>query len=202
MFEPSIIVAFITGVLGPIIVLVVKHYLDKYKKSDIVADTLITSEKITNKLEHIKHEFGADRVWLTQFHNGGHFYPTGKSIAKFSMVYETVEAGVKSIQSSFQNIPVSLFSKSINTLLENNVIEIPDFKDESVATYGLKYIAEESECKSAYYFAIKTIDERFIGVISVEYTKRKTKLDQESINHLANHATAIGGVLNTHLHKN
>ena len=64
---------------------------------------------------------------------------------------------------------------------------------------GLKYVAEESNCKSSYLFAIKTIEEKFIGVLSVDFTKRKTKLDIESINHLQNHATAIGGVLMTYL---
>jgi hypothetical protein len=200
--DSTIIVAFITGVLGPLLLLAAKYYFDKYKKkTDMVAETLLTSERVTTKLDHIKDEFGADRVWLAQFHNGGHFYPTGKSIAKFSIVYETVDVNVKSIQSNFQNIPVSLFSRAINQLLENDVIEIPDYKDETIATYGLKYVAEESNCKSAYFFAVKTIDEKFIGIICVEYTKKKTKLDTESINHLANHATAIGGVLAIHLNK-
>lgn len=200
--DSTIIVAFITGVLGPLLILAAKFYFDKYKKrADVVAETLETSERITTKLDHIKDEFSADRVWLAQFHNGGHFYPTGKSIAKFSIVYETVDINVKSIQTNFQNIPVSLFSRPINQLLENDVIEIPDYKDETVATYGLKYIAEESGCKSAYFFAVKTIDEKFIGIICVDYTKKKTKLDVESINHLANHATAIGGVLAVHLNK-
>ena len=45
-------------------------------------------------------------------------------MAKFSIMYETVGAGVNSIQSNFNNIPVNLFSKSINYLLENDVIEI------------------------------------------------------------------------------
>lgn len=200
--DSTIIVAFITGVLGPLLLLAAKYYFDKYKKkTDMVAETLLTSERVTTKLDHIKDEFGADRVWLAQFHNGGHFYPTGKSIAKFSIVYETVDINVKSIQSNFQNIPVSLFSRAINQLLENDVIEIPDYKDETIATYGLKYVAEESNCKSAYFFAVKTIDEKFIGIICVEYTKKKMKLDTESINHLTNHATAIGGVLAIHLNK-
>jgi hypothetical protein len=200
--DSTIIVAFITGVLGPLLLLAAKYYFDKYKKkTDMVTETLLTSERVTTKLDHIKDEFGADRVWLAQFHNGGHFYPTGKSIAKFSIVYETVDINVKSIQNNFQNIPVSLFSRSINQLLENDVIEIPDYKDETIATYGLKYVAEESNCKSAYFFAVKTIDEKFIGIICVEYTKKKMKLDTESINHLTNHATAIGGVLAIHLNK-
>jgi hypothetical protein len=200
--SPEIIVAFITGVLGPISIMFVKNYLDKKKKKpDLVQETLKVSELITSRIEHIREEFKADRVWITQFHNGGNFYPTGKSMAKFSIMYETVGTGVNSIQSNFNNIPVNLFSKSINQLLENDVIEIPDFKDETVSTFGLKYIAEESNCKSGYLFAIKSIDEKFIGTLGLDYSKRKTKLDMESINHLQVHATALGGVLMTHLSK-
>ena len=65
----------------------------------------------------------------------------------------------------------------------------------------LKYIAEENGCKSGYLFAIKSIDEKFIGTLGLDFTKRKTKLDMESINHLQVHATALGGVLMSHLSK-
>ena len=193
-------IAFVTGVLGPISVILLKNFLDKRKqKPDMVRETLKVSELINQKIEHIKEEFNVDRVWVTQFHNGGNFYPTGKSMAKFSIMYEAVHPGVSSVQNNFHNIPVNLFSKSINELLQNDSIEIPDFKDESIATYGLKYIAEESGCKSGYLFAIKTIDGKFIGTLGLDYTKRKTKLDMESINHLMVHASSIGGVLMTHL---
>lgn len=198
----EVIVAFITGVLGPIALLYVKNVLDKRKtKPDMVMETLKVSELVTSKIDHIKEEFKADRVWVTQFHNGGHFYPTGKSMAKFSVIYESVNIGVGSIQTGFQNIPVNLFSKSINQLLENDVIEIPDFKDETIATYGLKYAAEESGCKSSYLFSVKTIEGKFIGTLGLDFTKRKTKLDMESINHLLVHATSIGGVLMGHLNE-
>jgi hypothetical protein len=192
-------IAFVTGVIGPILVLFVKNRLEKKEKPDMVTETLRVSELVTHKIEHIKEEFNADRVWITQFHNGGNFYPTGKSMAKFSIMYETVHPGVPSVQGNFHNIPVNLFSKSINELLQNDVIEIPDYKDESIATFGLKYIAEDTNCKSGYLFAIKTIDDKFIGTLGLDYTKRKTKLDIEAVNHLMVHATSLGGVLMTHL---
>ena len=196
----GIVIAFISGVIGPIGVLYLKHLLDKRKvKPDMVKDTLRVSELVTTKIEHIKDEFKADRVWITQFHNGGNFYPTGKSMAKFSIMYETVNPGISSLQSNFHNIPVNLFSKSINELLVNESIEISDFKDETIATFGLKYIAEDTGCKSGYLFAIKTIDDNFIGCLGLDYTKRKTKLDEEAIKHLQVYATSLGGVLMTHL---
>lgn len=197
----GIVIAFISGVLGPIGVMLVKHKINKKEKPDTVKETLKVAELVTHRIEHIKDEFKADRVWITQFHNGGNFYPTGKSMAKFSIIYETVSSGVHSIQSNFHSIPVNLFSKSINELLINDVIEIPDYKDESIATFGLKYIAEENGCKSGYLFAIKTIGDKFIGTLGIEYTKRKTKLDMESINHLQVHASSLGGVLMNHLNQ-
>ena len=196
----SIIVAFITGVIGPLLVLFIKNKLDKKsEKPDMVLETLKVSELIMSKIEHIKEEFKAERVWVAQFHNGGNFYPTGKSMAKFSIIYESVSSNVSSIQSNFHNIPVNLFSKSINQLLLNDTIEISDFKDETIATYGLKYIADDTGCKSAYLFGIKSIEGKFIGILGIDYTKRKTKLEDESVNNLLIQATSIGGVLMTHL---
>jgi hypothetical protein len=197
-----IIIAFITGVIGPILAIYIKNRIESSKpKPDFMIDALKIGEQITNKIESIREEMKADRVWIIQFHNGGHFYPTGKSIAKFSMLYETVGSGADSIQTSFQNIPVNLFSKSINQLLEKDTIEIPDFKDEKVATYGLKYVAEESGCKSGYLFSIKNIDDKFIGIMGVDYTRKKTKLDAEGCSQLRIHANIIGGALMNHLNK-
>jgi hypothetical protein len=196
----SIVIAFITGVIGPVLLIYIKSKLENKKvKPDMVRETLRVSELVTHKIEDIKDEFKSDRVWITQFHNGGNFYPTGKSMAKFSIMYETVNPGISSVQSNFHNIPVNLFSKSINQLLSNDVIEISDYKDETIATFGLKYIAEDTGCKSGYLFAIKTIDDKFIGCLGLDYTKRKTKLDEESIKHLQVYATSLGGVLMTHL---
>ena len=143
-----VIVAFITGVLGPILVLYIKNIIDKKNPNDMVRDTLRVSELVTTKIEQIKDEFDSDRVWITQFHNGGSFYPTGKSMAKFSIIYESVAPGATSIQSNFHNIPVNLFSKSINQLLENDLIEVPDYKDEVIHTFGLRYVAQDTGCKS------------------------------------------------------
>lgn len=195
----EITIAFITGVISPVTILLLKSKLGKKEKPDMVTEALMVSEMVTNKIEEIREDMKADRVWVTQFHNGGHFYPTGKSIAKFSIIYETVNTGVSSIQNNFQNIPVNLFSKSLNRLVVSNTIEIGDYKDETISTYGLRYIAEESGCKSTYLFAIKTIEGKFIGVMGIDYTKRKTNLDGDTINDITIQATTLGGVLMNHL---
>ena len=192
----EVIVAFITGILGPILIIITNKLVAKSrKKPDIIKETLKECELIVSKIEHIRDEFKADRVWVAQFHNGGNYYPTGKSMAKFSIVYEVVNVGVTSIQSNFQSIPVNLFSRSINQLLENDTILIPDFKDETIATYGLKYIAEDTGCKSGYLFSIKSIDDKFVGILGIDYTKRKTKLEPDNISQMSNYSATLGGVL-------
>lgn len=195
----ELIIAFITGVISPVTVILLKNRLDKRNKPDMVEEALQVSELVTNKIDEIREDLKADRVWVTQFHNGGHFYPTGKSITKFSVMYESVNTGVSSMQSNFQNIPVHLFSKSMNQLVNSDTIKIPDYKDETIATYGLKYIAEDTGCKSGYLFAIKTIDDKFIGVLGVDYTKKKVNLDDDTINNIMIHASSLGGVLMNHL---
>lgn len=197
----QVIVAFITGVLGPLIVLYFKNRWEKNSSKDVIRETLKLSELVTTKIEQIKEEFEADRVWIAQFHNGGNFYPTGKSMAKFSIIYEVVGLNTISIQNNFQNIPVNLFSKAMNQLLVEDVISISDFKDETIATYGLKYVAEETGCKSAYIFSIKTIEDKFIGLIGIDYTQEPVVLDENTIHHATNRAAALGGVLSDGLKK-
>ena len=198
----TIWVAIIGGVIGPIIVLASNWYLNNKlgkKKKDMVTEALEVGELVTNRLDQIKEEYQADRVWLSQFHNGGHFYPTGKSIAKFSIFYETVSTNAPSLQLSLKNIPVALFSKSFNKLLSDDMIIISDFKDENISTYGLRHIAEEYKNKSQYLFAIKNFEGRFIGILGVDYTAEKLTLTEEEIEELLRTSISLGGVLSNHL---
>lgn len=194
------IIALITAIFGPIAVHYVQVLMKKKEKKDLIKDSLKTSVVIENKIDQIREEYEADRVWVSQFHNGGNFYPTGKSIQKFSMFYESVSLDTLSIKFNFQNIPVSLFSRSIHHLSENNKISIPDVSIQD-DYHGLKFIAEENKCKSTYQFAIKTISGKFIGIVGLEYTKQKKLLTEYEINNLVVQATTIGGVLNNILPK-
>jgi hypothetical protein len=199
----ALLSAGLTSIVGPILVHFIQLYtLNRQKnETDLIKESLETNILVENKIDEIKEKYKTDRVWVAQFHNGGYFYPTGKSIQKFSICYETVTLDVSSIKMSFQNIPVSLFSKSINQLSENDVVLIPDFKDNIVETYGLKYIAEETGCKSGYLVAIRSIDGRFIGMLGIDYVKHKTKLTEDKIASLEIEASAIGGVLMNLLNK-
>ena len=198
----TIWVAIIGGIIGPIIVLTSKWYLDNKlgkKKRDMVTDALEVGEQVTTKLDQIREDYEADRVWISQFHNGGHFYPTGKSIAKFSIFYETVTPSASSLQLTLKNIPVALFSKSFNELSSKGAIAISDFEDETIATFGLKYFAAEYGTKSQYLFAIKNFEGKFIAIMGVDYTINKHRLKTKEIEDLVHTSIALGGVLSNHL---
>ena len=50
-----------------------------------------------------------------------------------------------------------------------------------------------------YLFAIKSIEGKFIGVLGLDYTKKKVKLDHDTTNGVMVDVSSIGGVLMNHL---
>ena len=123
----EIVSAFFTGVLGPLALFIAGKYLkisNPLKKSPTVEpkpkcpvkESIDANQLIDDQLDFIMDELECDRVWLTQFHNGGHFYPTGKSIQKFSTFYEHITPEAPSIKHIYQNIPVSIFNRPLSAL--------------------------------------------------------------------------------------
>ena len=119
----TILVALITAVIGPAVVEWVKAKLKKEEtKESPVKEAIDLNSLVDNQLEHLMDELGCDRIWIGQFHNGGHFYPTGKSIQKFSIFYEKLTPNTSTIQHVFQQIPVSLFPKALSKLYKDTGI--------------------------------------------------------------------------------
>ena len=197
----EIIGAFLTGVVGPVLYLVVQKYLlkEKNKSRDIVKENITSVSLISDELEQIREEFKGDRVWIAQFHNGGNFYPTGKSIQKFSIFYEVNKAGVSSIAHTFSNIPCSLYPKAFEHMMGGKGIFINDYKDPKVATYGLKGAAESVGTKATYLVPLFTLDEKYIGNIGVDFVSKKKRLTKDEWEHLQIRAGRIAGYISSHL---
>lgn len=195
--------AFLTGVVGPIMYLLISRYLqkEKLKKKDVVKDTIQNTMIIEDELEEIREEFKSDRAWISQFHNGGNFYPTGKSIQKFSIFYEVAKKGVSSVSHVFNNIPCSLYPKAFDHMLNGDQkgIFVPDYNDPKIATYGLKGAAESVGTKSSYVIPLFTLDEKFVGSLGIDYVGRKKKITKAEWEHLQIKAGRIAGYLSSHL---
>lgn len=195
--------AFITGIVGPILYfLFTRMYRDmKDKQTDKVRETVKNTSIIENELEEIRIEFEADRVWLAQFHNGGNFYPTGKSIQKFSIFYEVIKPGISSIVHTYSNIPTSLYSKTFSHLMKDEGIFISDFEDETVSTFGLKSYSESTASQSCYILPLFSLDDKFMGMIGVDFVIDKEELTKDEWEHFQIYAGRIAGYLSNYLDK-
>jgi hypothetical protein len=200
----ELLAAFLTGVVGPILYLIISKYqqVQRDKGRDIIKEAIVDITQINNEIEEIREEFKGDRVWISQFHNGGNFYPTGKSIQKFSIFYEVTKAGVSSVSHTFNNIPCSLYPKTFEHMMGGQGIYINDYSDPKVATYGLKEAAKSVGTKSTYMMPLFTLDEKFLGSIGVDFVTKKKRLTKDEWEHLQIKAGRIAGYLSTSLVNN
>jgi len=199
----ELLAAFLTGVVGPIAYFFVSQYFARQrdKGRDKVKECINEATLINDELEQIREEFKADRVWITQFHNGGNFYPTGKSIQKFSVFYEVAKKGISTVSHTFKNIPTSLYPKAFEHMMDGNGLFIPDYKNPKVATYGLKGAAESVGTKASFLIPLFTLDEKYLGQIGMDYVSKKKKLSKDEWEHFQIKAGRVAGYLSTHLAK-
>lgn len=197
----TVVVALITAVIGPSILEIVKS---KIRKSEEVDDPMVFEMEaditIYEQLKVLQDAIHADRIWVTQFHNGGHFYASGMSIKKFSIFYEVVSPGTSLIQQQFQNTPTSFFSRSLMEIYENDELEVSDMEDTEITTYGLRDTAKDTGCKSLFMVCLKTPSGKFHGSLGVEFVKEARSFTEEEKEEIRTAAAYISGTLAT-IHK-
>jgi len=194
----TVITALITAILGPIFVEWVKVKLNSKKRSDILGEAINTDEKVDHQLELIMEELECDQIYIAQFHNGGHFYPTGKSIQKFSIFYEVTTPDAPSIKNVFQNIPASLFSKPLALLYEKGEIDVEDTTTMGTEL-GLESFCPNNVYKSVYLLNLTDLNDRIIGVMGIYYTEKKHKITKDEWIFIRQKMGAIGNLLSNYL---
>ena len=197
----SIATAFIVSAIGPTVVEWAKLKLAKKEPfSDPVKAELIKSCIIDREIETIMDTLGADRVWISQFHNGGKFLHSTKSIQKFSIFHEVNVSGVSPVAHTFRNIPASLYSRAFDELLKNGSIFIADFQDETIATFGLKGGAEAVGTRASYVFALFNLGtNEFMGTLGVDWVKKPKQLKQDQLAYLSAEANRLSGYISNFL---
>jgi hypothetical protein len=196
----TILVALITAVIGPAVLEWVKAKLKKEEnKNSSVKEAIDVNELIDNQLDQLLEELGCDRIWIGQFHNGGHFYPTGKSIQKFSIFYEKLTPSTSAIQHVFQQIPVSLFPKALSKLYKDGELSVVNYNTDE--TYDLSMFSKDYGTKSFYMLAIDDLDEHFIGVMGIAFNDKEHKLSKEEWIFIRQKVGAIGSLLTDYLYK-
>ena len=194
----TILVALITAVFGPIIVNWVKLKMEKKSTSTPMFDALETSTLVDVQLDTILEELECDRVWIAQFHNGGHFYPTGKSIQKFSIFYEKCTPDTPNIQNTFQNIPVSLFPRVLSKVYKDNELYVSDVENDK-DTYGLEFFTNQCDTKAACIVGLHSLDDHLIGIMGISF-KEPHHLEKEKWIFLRQKVGVIGTLLSEYLY--
>ena len=191
-----VVIALITSVLGPVLLEWVKAKVDK-KKADPLPESIRYNEQIEHQLDLMLDELECDQIFIAQFHNGGHFYPTGKSIQKFSIFYEVLNPNIESVKNIYQNIPVSLFNKPLSELYENGEVVIEDA--ESTNSYLLN-TTTGGKCKSIYLLSLTDLDGRIIGIMGIHYIEKKHKMVKDEWIFIRQKVGAIGNMISNYLH--
>ena len=197
----TICVALITAVVGPTILEIVKNRLKKSEEDEDPMYKEMEADIVVNEqLKVLLDDIGCDRIWISQFHNGGHYYSSGVSIKKFSIFYEVVSPGISIIQQQFQNVPTSFFSRALKEIHDHGDLIIHDMHDAETTSYGLRDTAKDTGCRSVFLACLKTPSGKFHGVLAVEFVKEPHTFTEEQKEEIRSAASFISGTLSL-IHK-
>lgn len=148
---PPEVVAAIIGLIGLFITPTVKFFINKLNNVRTFDEEAEFSYILNNELSLIKHEYGALRVFINYYHNGGHFY-SGQSIQKTSMSHESYDENrTHSILPKFQSIPISYLSSLVYLL--NRDGKVIQSSLESIEDHTFRRILKEENVHSHIAFA-------------------------------------------------
>jgi hypothetical protein len=196
----TILVALITAVVGPIIVNWFKIKMEKKSKNTPMSEALEASTLIDQQLEDLMDDLQCDRIWVAQFHNGGYFYPTGKSIQKFSIFYEKYNPVLPPIQTTFQNIPVSLFGRALSQVHQTGEIEILNVEIEE-NTFGVDVLTSQFKTKSLCMVGLYDLNHHLIGIMGISFIDEHNIVTPEWIT-IRQKVGVIGTLLSEYLYPN
>jgi len=191
-----LIAAFLTGIAGPVGLTYVKHKLriksrqNQARKTDF-ENTIETQELINKSLNKLQEKYNLDRLWIAQFHNGGNFYPGGKSMKKMSVTFESSAPGVATDIMRMQNLPVSFFSSSLQKLNNGEESVVTDIHAEE--DYALRSFWENRGANTVYIFPIKCLEGGFIGILGVDLIKTDGFLPENIYKELKTESILLSG---------
>lgn len=199
----AITIAFISGVLSPIIASWAKAKFDGRKvkieeeETDEILKLLRANELVDNKIENFRNEHNLDRVWIAQFHNGGSFYPADSvfKFQKFSLTYEACKPGIASDLSVVQNIPVSVFSGLLKKVKETGHYGVDDITNAPDDGMNLKSFWSDRGVKGFHVSAIKCLKKKFLGFIVIDKVVDDSPFTPELIESLIIESRILGGYL-------
>ena len=195
-----IITAIITGVIGPFIIWWLKeNYGDEEEETSdgerTVTEEIEFAEQIFNELRSIQEEIGCDRVWISQFHNGGKILKSGynTSMKKISITHEVTGRGISKEKYKINGILVSFFSKMLKKIIDKEHVGY-DCNNDDIDP-EVRLLLRERWTKHMDIFAMKNIDGVLIGIMGIDFTTANRNLTEQEIQYLKVKASLLAGYM-------
>ena len=151
------------------------------------------ANKIQIQLYHLLQNFGAERISIYEFHNGGKNL-AGVEFKKCSNTYEAVSLEIKPIIKEMQNLPLSvnpLWSKILSTRDDIAISSVEKLED----TFLKAYLMSQS-IKTYYATILQDYDNTPIGFITLEYYKHQIDLTEDQLEEFNEIAIKISVLIN------
>lgn len=163
-----ILISAVIGAVATIGSVIISKNLKGGKEKDPILFETQNNENIYTALQFIMKEMKADRAYILQFHNGGH-YISGRSQQKFSCTHEITEPGISREYDFSQNHIVSNYHDYISELISNQRFCHTNY--ENVSDTMFSALMRNKGIKSIYNVPIKTLNGKVIGIMGVDYIK-------------------------------
>lgn len=174
--------------LGVFLSWFLKYKWGEYKQKKITRE-ISQSKLIQTILEQQLHEYGAQRAFILQRHNGGK-YGTGKSMTKLSTTFEALEEGVSTEFKEYQNLPMSLYSNMIDsTMTERGIFPVVEDIDDILTR---AFFVQRGTKSALIYPVLRGIE--LIAIVGFEWT-HKVKNMESSMSELKQDGKLIGETL-------
>lgn len=165
-----------------------KYKYGEYKHRKITRE-ISQSKLVQTIIEQQLNEYGAQRAFILQRHNGGK-YGTGKSMNKLSTTFEALEEGVSTEFKEYQNIPMSLYSGMVDVVQNERGI-FPTVEDiDDILTRA--FFTQRGTKTAVIYPILRGVD--LVGMVGFEWT-HKVKNIENSYVELKQDGKVIGETL-------
>lgn len=165
-----------------------KYKYGEYKHRKITRE-ISQSKLVQTIIEQQLHEYGAQRAFVLQRHNGGK-YGTGKSMNKLSTTFEALEEGVSTEFKEYQNIPMSLYSGLVDVVQnERGIFPITEDIDDILTR---AFFTQRGTKTAVIYPILRGVD--LVGMVGFEWT-HKVKNIENSYVELKQDGKVIGETL-------
>jgi hypothetical protein len=166
--EITTIVASIITALATIASVLIGRKCMTSKSLCPVSEDTAHSTNVYTALSYTMEEMGADRAYVLEFHNGGHYY-SGRGQQKFSCTHEIAEEGISRECDHSQEHRVSNYHDYITELINNKEFKYLDIND--VPDSSFLFLLKRSGVQSIYNVPIKTLNGKIIGILGVDFVK-------------------------------